>query len=211
MITRIFTRNEDGFTLFEVTISSAILSVILLMLSSAFVSLVHMERSAVSLRDSVQSTRFGLDDITTEARSATSFKVPSGDPDSTTGFSQLCLYESGTMVQYFTDSNSAVSGNYGLYKTNQPTTSDCNKISYSSAANPTPVLSGGIRIGAFRVWQPTAGVTVPLLTVRLGTASATDANFVQGPTDPAPGNCSVNSPYCAVSIIETSISLRGIQ
>jgi prepilin-type N-terminal cleavage/methylation domain-containing protein len=204
-------RNERGYTLFELTISSAILSVILLLLSSAFISLVHMERSAVSLRDVIQSTRVGLDDMTTETRAATSFEVPAVDPYATTGFSQVCLYESGTMVQYFTDPIES-NGHHGLYKVNLPLGSACTAIvDYASAVNPTSVLSADVYISAFRVWAPAAGSNVPLLTVRLGTTTTTDLGALQGPAESSPGNCRDTSPYCAVSLIETSISLRGIQ
>ena len=201
--------SEAGFTLLEVTVAAAILSVILLMLSGAFVNLVKMERTSISLRDTVQSTRYGLDDITNEARSSSSFATPASDPNAA-GYSQLCLYESGTMVQYFTDPTSATSHHYGLYKAYRSLGTLCSELAYDSAVNPVPVLSSGVRISAFRVWPP-SGIAIPFLTVRLCTTTVTDSTSLQGPSDTSPGNCQGDLPYCAVSIIETSISLRGIQ
>jgi len=197
---------QSGVTLIELTLATAIMSFMLLILTTMFISLVHQDRAAVSVRDSTQNTRYALDDISREARRANTVQViPAAGP---ANFNQVCLYQDSAVVQYYVIP--ATSGGrqilYRLTTPGAPAGAVCLRT-----VNPagTPLTSPDLDVADFRVSAPMPASGIPIVTARIGlTASLSD---VLQRADGSYGCTNSASPYCSVTSIEASASLRGAQ
>ncbi|MEX0749096.1 MAG: prepilin-type N-terminal cleavage/methylation domain-containing protein [Candidatus Saccharimonadales bacterium] len=67
--------NQHGFTLVEVAISMAILSVTMMVATMGFISIVRLQEKAESVRNVQQTTRYALETITRDVRNANTYSL----------------------------------------------------------------------------------------------------------------------------------------
>ena len=209
-------------TLIELTVATAILSVMLLGLTQYFINLIHENRAEVSVQDSTQNVRYALDDISSEARLASSVYVVPNTAPGPANSNQICLYEANSMVQYYAIQPP---GNYHqiLYKhvwgsiADIPTGNMCpvrtivdnTDINVMSDSNAPGGSTIGLNVVDFRAFTTVGAATtaVPTLTVRLGVTSNL-TNLNTGNVTQCKAGTEV---YCSVTSIETTVSLRSAQ
>jgi type II secretory pathway pseudopilin PulG len=223
-------RKQEGMTLIELTIATAILVIMVATMAGFFTHLVRQERGEQALQATTQNARYAIDDITSSARLANEVSI---SPD-TTGpnlkFSQICFYQTSSMVEYYVP-NVGLNHKQTLYKRIYPSLADVPPFSATSC----PVVSGvnsATDVAVISNSDLGTGVnkTIGLNVVNLQ-ASVTNPGYVANPTgipsvtvrlsvisnlnDLMPGSTtqcvSGTQEYCSVTSYETTVSLRGTQ
>ena len=216
---------QQGFTLIELTLASAILGSLLIIITQVFIGIVRQQETVVSMQAASQNVRYGLDDIVSTARAASAVVVITNGsatpPAIPTTFNQICFAVGNNVVQYFSaNPNSAGLRSRALYKRTigliqgQSLASLCTAISNPNGSdtqlvstnNPANVSLSGLNVSDFRATAVQSAI--PTITVRL--AITTDLAAI----DPVTLQCSTNqatAPYCSIAADETTISLRGTQ
>jgi prepilin-type N-terminal cleavage/methylation domain-containing protein len=206
------TSNQHGFTLVELTLAMAILSGLLLIITQVFVTIVQQDRMATSVQNSTQNVRYAIDDISGNARTASSVTVI---PDTTVtpNLSQVCLDEGSSIVQYFVavDTSGDATPPPLLYKETLPEGSSCVVLGSSNVTDDpgvTAVINGSgstTGIGVANFQATASGTTIQTLNFRLGVV--TNYSDLSGTDHCTPGT----EEFCSVTSFETSVSLRGAQ
>ena len=149
--------NSEGFSLVELVIASAILSVLLVLISQVYVSVFDMSRSNIAIRDATQNAKTAISDITATARTSDHVVIitnsdarPAAFPGSN---KQICLFQGGTLVQYYSFAPAVNFANqqtliYKRITTIQPTNDYgavciANAVTSFKLASDIPIISAG--------------------------------------------------------------------
>jgi prepilin-type N-terminal cleavage/methylation domain-containing protein len=193
--------NSRGFTLIELTISLAILSILVLVGIFTFIAVIRQQQAIISIRTTNQVSRVAINDISAEARLGYRTQVIIDGM----GYQQLCIYESSRMVQYYVAD--ITNGRSTLYRTNKGAGETCMAMPNNDTSH-RPVTSADTDIASFEVWRgitsvaPVAYTNPEHITVKIGVV--TDRTLMTN------GVCNEGSAtYCALSKLETSIGLQG--
>ena len=207
--------NESGFTLVELIMAMAVFCFLLLAISLGFIQIIHLYQSGLASRDTQQTTRFGLETVVRDVRSADRVDSQTNTNDSSSDV--LCTYGTGSTVA----SRYYVSGSRQLVKSQfHPVIDPVNgnpicDASSATAVGGTVVLSAdGLSIANFTAEVAGGAGKGQVQSVRLTLRVATKTNdLLTDTTGIGNVNCSggqVGSQYCSTTVITTSVEPRGV-
>lgn len=113
------TRPARGFTLIEIIVSVGIFAIVMLVATSAYYSLINLDRRARATNETVNNLSFAVDAMTRGIRTGTNYQCLNGSPDaygnSTTGtctsftYQDTSLSTSGSVaVKYILKTNGTI-------------------------------------------------------------------------------------------------------
>jgi prepilin-type N-terminal cleavage/methylation domain-containing protein len=220
---------QQGFTILEVSIASAVFSVILLVALVSFTAIGRLFFKGISANQTQEATAQIMQDINGNFQAAANISPQlSGN-----GYNYYCIGSSRYTYQLWkqidldaSPDHSASSGNFGLLKDNLPGGSacaaPCDDISGSVVCgagtlklnSPTELLGQKMRLAKFQVAPSSTGSNLynVSLWVAYGDDDALSYTSTGGTPDYSTASCSNQSgyqEYCSISKIDTAI-YRGL-
>lgn len=193
----------------ELILAMALFSFVLLIITTGFLNVVRLHQAGRASRDTQQNTRFGMEDIVRDARTAYRAEIISTDPLK----HKLCLFITpgpGGGTQFYVDGDKlrkkrfdvTVGSNYFNLCQAQPLNPADSVVSSSDVAVREFLVTKVVTPPAFPGDEPPESIQL-----RLAIASTSDSTLISG-TNCQPG--ASGSQFCAVTILTSSASLRGI-
>lgn len=178
--------NQSGFTLVELTLSMALFSFMLLIITLGFINIVQLHDAALASDQVQDNARSAMDELVQGVRNSAGIVTPTtiGLPSTT-----ICVANnSGTQQIYYVNQKI-------LYRTN-----DCaTNINWTSVepANTVALTNVGVQVSNFDATVETGGVGITEQEVQFNLTVASD-NGTTNSTGTACANNNSQRAFCAV-------------
>jgi len=211
-------KRSDGFTIVELMISTAVFSVVLLLLATVIVQVGRIFYKGVTINRTQQTTRKVDDDVV----GAIQFGVSNsgsfqrtGGPTTYNGVTvnSVCLGE--VRYSYVSDmslGSAATQADHVLWKDRVGGTAACTPLDLSVTAPPgssngQELLGDNMRLPTFTVTAPVSGSNIWVVSVTVAYGDTSNL-FVSGSNYGQCIDTSSGGQYCAVSSITSNVSKR---
>jgi len=193
----------------ELILAMAVFSLILLVIVAGFLNIIRYYESGLAIRDTQQNTRFGIDSIVRDARTAYNVAVtPQGAPPFRNDV--ICLDESGNTIVYYVNT----AANSGLYKATLPP----NSAGSSCAVPPSgqPVSSNNVAVVELMASANNGNSpqSLSINVLALAPLQALQSSLIDENTSTGDPECKPQAGgdrFCSVTILSSSVSLQGSQ
>lgn len=185
---------QSGFTLVEISLAMAVLTLILMLVSMAYISILRSYKASMAARNVQQNNRFIMEQITRVARRSDSVTVTA------TG---LCFDATGDRYFYLEPDTSGDANKNILH---QASVADCANTTITY--NDHVLTSSGTYVAKWLADTSASTAKVKVLTLSLWVVSRTD---LLNSLSPSGLQCDrkVGAEFCAVNKLTTTVELRG--
>jgi prepilin-type N-terminal cleavage/methylation domain-containing protein len=202
-----FAARQAGFTLVELVISMAIFSMMLLIVVSGFLHVVRVQQASLASRNTQHNSRFALEEMVRESRSATDVLVTAG-PLGPAPLDTVCLTTESGFIRF------QVNGaDQRLYRQTLPSGGGCGGAVTSQAAITASDVAV-VRFDAERMATPLGGGDPDEVALRLSisVASVGDVSRLEAANELRSCDPSQSGAhYCSVANLDSSVTLRGVR
>jgi prepilin-type N-terminal cleavage/methylation domain-containing protein len=196
-----------GFTLVELVIAMAIFSMMLLIVVSGFLHVVRVQQASLASRNTQHNSRFALEEMVRESRSATDVLVTAG-PLGPAPLDTVCLATESGFVRF------QVNGaDQRLYRQTLPSGGGCGGVVTSQAAITASDVAV-VRFDAERMATSLGGGDPDEVALRLSVsvASVGDVSRLEAANELRSCDPSQSGAhYCSVANLDSSVTLRGVR